>query len=205
MGINREGKLGAQSFQPGAVPSQEAGAGQGFAARGPCGPDCCVGQRACSVCPYRPPPGVTFVRCGVFKVVPRSGLACDACGQRPQRPGPTTGDVHFVEAACPVCAGPAVVDRPDLRAMDATCRSCGWHFTTGAADVSPRAERSEAECSEAPPARGERLGVAIVLGCAAEELRAVASVFGLTPDEQERAAQLSAAVRDLALAVRGAS
>lgn len=35
-----------------------------------------------------------------------------------------------IKTRCPVCAGPARRDRPDLGAVDSTCEQCGWHFTT---------------------------------------------------------------------------
>lgn len=30
---------------------------------------------------------------------------------------------------CPVCGQPGVLDRPNLRTLQATCTACGWHYT----------------------------------------------------------------------------
>lgn len=31
---------------------------------------------------------------------------------------------------CPICGGRGRRDKPQCRLLDATCTSCGWHYTT---------------------------------------------------------------------------
>jgi len=38
--------------------------------------------------------------------------------------------MKMVQQLCPICSGSGRRDKPELRLLDATCTSCGWHYTS---------------------------------------------------------------------------